>query len=169
MFAAEWNPAARQWEAGSGAIFNLASNSRRPEGWTSTDAAGLAVFPGLVRYDEVFGPGGITHAFRFTAGAVNGHVWPASHTTWTADGYLPLGARLRLKASVNLSGYPPPVRKIFEAMKKHRLILADIGVSLFVQGTMDSRWDNGALNPAFTQSKPRTSKSSSLGAIGPPH
>ena len=149
LFAAEWNPAARQWEAGSGAIFNLASNSRRPEGWTSTDAAGLAVFPGLVRYDEVFGPGEITHAFRFTAGAVNGHVWPASHTTWTADGYLPLGARLRLKASVDLSGYPPPVRKIFEAMKKHGLILADIGVSLFVQGTMDSRWDNGVLNPAF--------------------
>ena len=149
LFAARWNAATGQWEAGSGAIFDLSSNARRPEGWTSADAAGLAIFPGLIRYDEVFGPGEITHAFRFTASAVNGHVWPASHTTWVAQGYLPLGARLRMKASVDVAPFPPPVRKIFEAMKTHGLILADLGAGLFVQGTMDSRWYNDVLNPAF--------------------
>lgn len=145
----EWNDALGRWEAGSGAVFDLASNDRRPEGWTSSDAAGLAVFPGLVKADEAFGDAPINHAFRFTARATNGHVWPASHTAGSTAGAPPLGARLRLKPGVDLSGYPPEVRRIFEAMKTHGLILADNGSDMYIQGTMDERWDNDVLNPAF--------------------
>jgi hypothetical protein len=79
MFATRWNAAAGRWDAGSGAVFDLNSNTRRPETWTSADAAGLAIFPGLVRYDEVFGSAEITHAFRFSTRGTNGYVWPASH------------------------------------------------------------------------------------------
>jgi hypothetical protein len=148
-WATGWNPALARWEAGSGAAFDLASNARRPDGWTSADAAGLAVFPGLVRRDEVEAAGPIRHAFRFTARATNGHVWPASHTAGGASGAPPLGLRLRLKASKDLAGFPPEARKIFEAMKTYGLILADNGTDLYVQGTMDPRWDNDRLNPAF--------------------
>jgi len=80
LYATHWNSTLSRWEAGSGAVFGLASNARRPVGWTSADAAGLAIFPGLVRWDEVFAPGEIRQAFRFTTRATNGHVWPASHT-----------------------------------------------------------------------------------------
>jgi hypothetical protein len=146
-----WNAADSQWEAGSGAVFDLSSNNRRPEGWTSADAAGLAILPGLVRYDEVYGTGEIRHALRFTSRASNGYVWPASHVAGNTAGALPFGARLRLKASVNISGFPAPVRKIFEAMKKYGLLLADNGSDLYITGTMDGRWDNDVLNPAFAQ------------------
>jgi hypothetical protein len=138
-----------RWEATSGAVFDLKSNRRRPEGWTSTDAAGLAVFPGLVRYDEVVASGPITHAFRVATSATDGHVWPASHTSGETPGAPPLGTRLRLKASVDISGYPPEIQKIFQAMKTYGLIIADNGGNMYVTGTMDSRWDNGVLNPAF--------------------
>lgn len=138
-----------QWEAGSGAFFDMNVNGRRPEGWTSADAAGLAILPGLVRYDEVYGPDEIRHAFRVTVRATNGHVWPASHTAGSNPSALPMGARLRLKASKDISGYAPEVQKIFRAMKKYGLIVADNGSDMYVSGEYDPRWDNDILNPAF--------------------
>ena len=138
-----------EWLAGYGAVFPLDSNHRRPEGWTSTDAAGLCVLAGLVRYDEVFGPGPIRHALRCSLRRTNGYVWPASHEGASDDGAAPLGMRLRLKASKDISGYPPHIRKIFQAMKDYGLIVADRGGNMYVQGTMDSRWDNDVINPAF--------------------
>jgi hypothetical protein len=148
-WATRWNSGASRWEAGSGAIFDLSSNARRPEGWTSADAAGLAILPGLVRYDEYALDEPITHAFRVTVRATNGHVWPASHTAGNTSGAPPMGMRLRLKASVDISGYPAGVRRIFQAMKTYGLIVADNGSDLYVSGTMDPRWDNHVLNPAF--------------------
>jgi hypothetical protein len=148
-WATRWNASAGRWEAGSGAVFDLSTNDRRPEGWTSADAAGLAIFPGLVRHDEVAAPGPITHAFRVTTRATNGYVWPASHQAGSTAGAPPMGARLRLKASVDLSGYSSDMRKIFEAMKTYGLIVADNGTDMYVTGTMDPAWDNDVLNPAF--------------------
>src|SRR5687768_14088629 len=113
LFAARWNSSAQRWEAGSGAVFNLASNARRPEGWTSADAAGLAILPGLVRHDEVFGSSEITHAFRVTTRGTNGYVWPASHRAGSNPSAPPLGARLRLKASKDISSFTPEVQRIF--------------------------------------------------------
>jgi hypothetical protein len=148
-WATRWNSSAGRWEAGSGATFDLSTNARRPDGWTSADAAGLAIFPGLVRHDEVAAPDPITHAFRVTIRATNGYVWPASHRAGSTVAAPPMGARLRLKASVNISGYPPEARKIFQAMKSYGLIVADNGSDMFVTGTMDPAWDNEVLNPAF--------------------
>jgi hypothetical protein len=139
-----------QWRAGSGAFFDLSTNNRRPDTWTSADAAGLAILPGLIRYDEVFGTGEIQHAFRVTVRATNGYVYPASHEAGSTAGALPMGARLRLKASRDISGFRPEVQKIFRAMKKYGLIVADNGTDLYVSGTYDTRWDNGVLNPAFS-------------------
>ncbi len=144
-----WNSEANRWEAGSGAVFDLKTNGRRPEGWTSADAAGLAIFPGLVRYDEAVGSDPIDHAFRFTIRATNGHVFPASHSAGGTTGSLPMGARLRLKASKNISGFTPEVRRIFQAMKTYGLILADNGSDMYISGAHDVRWDNDVLNPAF--------------------
>lgn len=144
-----WNVELQRWEAGSGAVFDLNSNQRRPEGWTSADAAGMALFPGYVRYDEVFGQGEIEHAFRVTLSTTNGYVWPANHKAGATQGALPMGARLRLKPDVDLSGYPPEAQKIFRALKKYGLIVADNGGPLFITGTMDPRWNNHILNPAF--------------------
>jgi hypothetical protein len=137
------------WRAGSGAFFDLNTNARRPETWTSADAAGLAILPGLVRYDEVFGSGEIGHAFRVTVRATNGYVYPASHRAGSTTGALPMGARLRLKPTRDLSAFPPEVQKIFRAMQRYGLIVADNGSDLYVSGTYDTRWDNGVLNPAF--------------------
>jgi hypothetical protein len=148
LFASRWNASAQRWEAGSGAVFNLASNARRPEGWTSADAAGLAILPGLVRYDEaVRGP--VRHALRVTVRSTNGYVWPASHRAGSSPGALPMGARLRLKAAKDLSSYPGYIRNIFRGMQTHGLIVADNGSDLYVTGAMDSRWNNNELNPAF--------------------
>ena len=138
-----------QWHAGSGAFFDMNANGRRPDGWTSADAAGLAILPGLVRYDEVFGSGEIGHAFRVTVRATNGYVYPASHRAGSTTGALPMGARLRLKAGRDLSGFTPEVQKIFRAMQQYGLIVADNGSDLYVSGTYDTRWNNGVLNPAF--------------------
>jgi hypothetical protein len=149
LFAARWNTAAGRWDAGSGAIFDLARSARRPEGWTSADAAGLAILPGLVRHDDAFGTGEITHAFRVTTRATNGYVWPASHRAGSTAGAPPLGARLRLKAAKDLSAFPPEVQRIFRAMKRYGLIVADNGSDMYVSGTMDARWNNSVLNPAF--------------------
>jgi hypothetical protein len=138
-----------QWHAGSGAFFDLNTNGRRPDGWTSADAAGLAILPGLVRYDEVFGPDEITHAFRVTVRATNGYVFPASHRAGSTSGALPMGGRLRLKAAFNLSSFPAEAQKIFRAMKRYGLIVADNGSDMYISGTFDTRWNNSVLNPAF--------------------
>lgn len=148
-WATSWNAALGRWEAGSGAVWNLATNDRRPEGWTSADAAGLAIFPGLIKFDEADGPDPIHHAFRFTTRDTNGYVWPASHEAGNAAGAPPMGMRMRMKASVNLSGYTPELQRIFQAMKSYGLILADNGTDMYIQGTMDGRWNNDILNPAF--------------------
>jgi hypothetical protein len=148
-WATQWNTSKSRWEAGSGATFDLAHSDRRPDGWTSADAAGLAIFPGLVRFDEVNGPNEITHAFRVTLRATNGYVWPASHMAGSTAGAPPMGTRLRLKASTDLSSYPASVQKIFRAMKRYGLIVADNGTDMYVSGTMDPNWNNDVLNPAF--------------------
>ena len=148
-YATRWNLTAARWEAGSGAIFDLASNARRPEGWTSADAAGLAILPGLVRHDEAFGTGEITHAFRVTTRATNGYVWPASHRAGSTIDAPPLGARLRLKAGKDILGFRPEIQRIFRAMQRFGLIVADNGSDMYISGTMDARWDNDVLNPAF--------------------
>jgi hypothetical protein len=147
-FATRWNATAGRWDADSGAVFDLSTNARRPEGWTSADAAGLAILPGLVRYDEVTA-GEIHHAFRMTTRATNGYVWPASHRAGSTSGAPPLGARLRLKAGKDISTFPADVQRIFRAMKRYGLIVADNGSDMYISGTMDGRWNNDVLNPAF--------------------
>ena len=147
LWATRWNAGTGRWEAGSGAIFDLSATGRRPEGWTSADAAGLAILPGLVRYDET--QRGINHALRVTVRATNGYVWPASHAAGSRAGALPMGARLRLKSSKDLSPYPPYIRNIFRALQQYGLIVADNGSDMYITGAMDSRWSNGELNPAF--------------------
>jgi hypothetical protein len=151
-----YNTSQGRWYAGSGAFFDMNTSDRRPEGWTSADAAGLAIFPGLVRWDEVFDPAvtQIDHAFRVTVRATNGYVYPASHRAGSTAGALPMGARLRLKASVGgqdpaLRTSDPNLQKIFRAMQKHGLIVADNGSDMYVTGTFDTRWNNDILNPAF--------------------
>ncbi len=152
-----YSNAKAKWFGGSGAFFDLTRNDRRPEGWTSADAAGLAIFPGLVRYDEAWNDAlpDITHALRVTVRSSNGHVWPASHTAGSTPGALPMGARLRLKTNVNgvdpaTRTSDPHARKIFRAMQRYGLIVADNGSDLYVSGTFDTRWNNDILNPAFS-------------------
>jgi hypothetical protein len=147
LFATRWNNG--RWEAGSGAVFDLSSNARRPEGWTSADAAGLAILPGLVRYDEAASGREIRHAFRVTVRATNGYVWPASHRAGSSGGALPMGARLRLKSSKNIAAYPAYIQRIVRAMQIYGLIVADNGSDMYISGAMDSRWNNDELNPAF--------------------
>jgi len=152
-----------QWHAGSGAFFDLKTNGRRPDGWTSADAAGLAILPGLVRYDEVFGTGEIQHALRVTVRATNGFVYPASHRAGSTSGALPMGARLRLKASRDISSFTPEMQRIFRAMKRYGLIVADNGSDMYVSGTYDTRWNNSVLNPAFSAIKASDFEIVSLG------
>jgi hypothetical protein len=146
LFATRWT--GQRWEAGSGAVFDLSTNNRRPEGWTSADAAGLAILPGLVRFDEAQ-RGPIRHALRATVRRTNGYVWPASHRAGNTAGALPMGARLRLKSSVDLSRFPAYIQNIFRAMQTHGLIIADNGSDMYITGAMDGRWNNDQLNPAF--------------------
>jgi hypothetical protein len=140
------------WTAASGAIFDLRSNALRAAGWTSADAAGLPILPGLARYEDV-ATGHIDHALRFTAPLTrNSYVWPARHAASKAgDPALPpMGARFRLKASVNTSRFPPQARVIAEALKHYGAILADNGSPWYLTGTEDSRWNNDALNALKT-------------------
>src|SRR5262245_2661177 len=137
------------WHAGSGAFFDMNTNGRRPEGWTSADAAGLAIFPGLVRVDEYESPNEIRHAFRMTVRSTNGYVWPASHRAGSTAGAPPMGMRMRLKATKVLTGYPAGIQRIFRAMQTYGLIVADNGSDMYITGTMDARWNNDVLNPAF--------------------
>ena len=138
-----------EWQAGSGAFFDFNSIVRRTEGWGSADAAGLVILPLLVKYDEVYGTNEIDHAFRVSMRATDGYVHPASHFTDQIPGALPMGARLRLKAQTDLSSFPPEAQKIFRAMKKYGLIVADNGINMQVGGTFDLRWNNNILNPPF--------------------
>jgi len=138
------------WQGGSGAFFDMNTNNRRPDGWTSADAAGLAILAGLVRYDEVYGGDEIAHAFRVTVRSTNGYFYPASHRAGSTSGALPLGARLRLKAGKDISSFPADAQKIFRAMKKYGLLVADNGSDMYITGTYDNRWNNGVLNPAFS-------------------
>lgn len=149
LYHAFWNEDLGRWEAGSGAVFPLDENLRRPEGFTSADAAGLAILPGLVRWDEAMSGAAIRHAFRVTVRATDGHVFPASHTAGDTAGALPMGARLRLAAGKDISGHPAYVQRIFQAMKTYGLIVADNGTDMYVTGAYDPRWDNDVLNPAF--------------------
>ena len=148
-----YNASQGRWYAGSGAFFDMNTNHRRPDTWTSADAAGLAILPGLVRYDEVYDPTvmEIKHALRVTVRASNGYVYPASHRAGSTIGALPMGARLRLKNSVDVAQRTsdPNVQKIFRAMQRYGLIVADNGSDMYITGTYDSRWNNGILNPAF--------------------
>jgi hypothetical protein len=152
LYHVYYNTTTGQWEADSGAFWDMTTNGRRPEGWTSADAAGLAILPGLVRYDEAYDATvtEIQHAFRVTVRATNGHVYPASHTAGSTPGALPLGARLRLKPGKDLSGFSPELQKIFRAMKRYGLIVADNGSDMYITGTFDVRWNNDVLNPAFS-------------------
>ena len=136
------------WNADSGARYDLRSNALRPDGWTSADAAGLPIFPGLVRYDEV-AAGEIAHAIRFTAPQTRqAYVWPARHyASSSSDPSLPpMGQRFRLKAGVDISGYSGPVQVILRAMKKYGIILADNGSAWYISGAPDERWDNDMLH-----------------------
>ncbi len=143
------------WRAYSGAFFDMNASNRRPEGWTSADAAGLAILPGLIRYDEVFSGEPIRHAFRVTVTATNNYVFPASHRACSAcpSTAPPLGARFRLKAGVDLSGFAPHIQRILQAMKTYGLIVADNGSNMFITGTYDTRWESeiDAINSAFAQ------------------
>lgn len=135
------------WNAGAGAVFNLKSNSLRPYGWTSADAAGLPILPGLIRYDEV-AAGEIQHAIRFTAQETqNGWIEPATHASgYDNVDYPPMGLRLRLKSSFDISGYTGQAKVILTAMKKYGIILADNGASWYFQGATDTHWNDEELN-----------------------
>src|SRR5579872_918102 len=136
------------WSAGSGAVFDLKSNKLRPSTWTSADAAGLPMFPGLVRYDEV-AAGEIRHALRFTAPRTQkAFIWPARHqaSSLTDTTYPPMGQRFRLKANFDISGYAPEMQVILRALQRYGMILADNGSSWYISGAPDDRWNNDDLS-----------------------
>ena len=136
------------WNADCGAIFDLNSNALRPAGWTSADAAGLPIFPGLVRYDEVFEQGLIAHALRFTVqNSRRAYVDPARHfaSSNTNPNLPPMGMRVRLKASFDISSYSPRIQVILKAMKKYGMIVADNGSNWYVSGAPDPRWNDNEL------------------------
>lgn len=136
------------WRAASGAVWDLGTNDLRPSGWTSADAAGLPIYPGLVRYDEIVA-GEIDHAIRFTAPRTRSdYVWPARHDASSSSdpGLPPMGQRFRLKADYDISGMSQTARIIATAMKKYGLILADNGSPWYISGAPDGRWSNDVLH-----------------------
>jgi hypothetical protein len=139
LFAARWNGG--NPKAGAGAVFDLSSDALRPAGWTSADAAGLPIFPGLVRYDEV-AAGAIDHAIRVTAACTyDDYIWPARHAAGTTDRRCPpMGARFRLRASFDGSGFSPAASVVIEALKRYGVIVADNGSDWYFQGAVDPRW-----------------------------
>jgi hypothetical protein len=141
------------WDANCGAVFDLNSNALRPAGWTSADAAGLPIFPGLVRYDEVYEQGEIPHAVRFTAQFTRrAYVHPARHfaSSDTSVNRPPMGMRVRLKASFNIAGFSPRMQVILRALKRYGMILADNGSNWFISGAPDPRWDDDELSTLKT-------------------
>jgi hypothetical protein len=146
LFAAQHTSSG--WHAGSGAIWNLRSNALRPDGWTSADAAGLPILPGLVRYEEV-AAGAINHAIRFTAPVTrDAHIYPARHHAGdgTSSSLPSMGTRVRLKAGFDMSDYSPRMRVILVAMQRYGMILADNGSPWYFSGVSDVRWDDEELN-----------------------
>ncbi|WP_432666628.1 stalk domain-containing protein [Wukongibacter baidiensis] len=148
LFAAERLPNGK-WHAGSGAIWHLDKNEQRPKGWTSADASGLAILPGLVRWDEVYKKGEINHAFRVTLSKIQkAYVLPATHSggKYADPSYPPMGLRLRLKSDFDISEYNEDMQIILRAMKKYGLIVADVGSDMYVSGAHDTRWNDEALS-----------------------
>jgi hypothetical protein len=143
------HPEGKGWRAGSGAIFDLKTGALRPAGWTSADAAGLPIFPGLARYDEVGIQKEIRHALRFTiVHSRRAYVAPARHfaSHLTNPNLPPMGMRVRLKADVDISGFPSSARVILTALKKYGMIVADNGSDWFISGAPDPRWSDDELN-----------------------
>lgn len=150
LFAAY--PSAAGWTAGSGAIFDLTRHEYRPAGWTSADAAGLPILPGLVRWDEVEA-GAIMHALRFTVRRTRrAYVHPARH--WASSdpspSLPPMGMRVRLKASFDISGFPPKAQVVLRALRKYGMFVADNGSDWFLSGTADARWNDSEMNALKT-------------------
>lgn len=136
------------WNAGSGAVYDLMSNALRPDYWTSADAAGLPIFPGLVRYDEVVEKGEINHALRFTVqNTRNAFIHPATHAASNSSNvnYPPMGMRVRLKAGFDISGFSIHIQVILKALKKYGMFVADNGSNWYISGAPDSRWDDDEL------------------------
>jgi len=145
LFSVKPNPVGTIWTASSGAIFDLKSNALRPDGWTSADAAGLPIFPGLVRYDEVFEQREIRHALRFTVQrSRRAYVHPARHHAGHGDesDLPPMGMRVRLKASFDISSYSASNQVILRALKRYGMFVADNGSSWFLSGAPDPRWSD---------------------------
>jgi hypothetical protein len=142
-----WPQSDGTWYAGSGAVFDLKSNDLRPDSWTSGDAAGLAILPGLVRYEEVEA-GRIEHAIRVTAPRTRAaYVWPARHyaSSLTDVKYPPMGQRFRLKADYDISGFSREAQVVLIALKEYGMILADNGSAWFISGVPDDRWNSDGL------------------------
>jgi hypothetical protein len=143
-------PKGAKWEAGSGAVWHLDKNEIRKDEWTSADAAGLAILPGLVRYDEAVEIGEIKHALRVTvSSAQKAYIYPASHSDGSAGSDTnapPMGLRLRLRASFDVTGFPPAVQVMLKAMKKYGLMVADSGSDWFISGAPDSKWSDDDLH-----------------------
>ena len=137
----QMNLSTSPWSATNGAVFNLNTNDLRPDGWTSGDAAGLPIFPGVLRYEEIVA-GSINHALRVTVpNSQNTHLYPARHHAGAANAnYPPMGLRLRLKASKDISGYSGTPRIVMNALKKYGLIVADNGAEWYITTTLDDRW-----------------------------
>lgn len=143
-----WPNPDSSWDADAGAVFDLNSNALRPQGWTSADAAGLPILPGLVTYDEV-DSGRITHALRFTAAQTQrAYVWPARHyaSSITDENVPPMGQRFRLKSDYDIGTFSPQLQVILTAMKEYGIILADNGSDWYISGAPDERWDNDLLH-----------------------
>jgi hypothetical protein len=141
-------PKGRGWRAGSGAIWSLRTNKLRPAGWTSADAAGLPILPGLARYDEVE-RGAIDHALRFTVQRTRrAYVFPARHYASDSNdpSLPPMGLRLRLKASFDVSGFPRQARIVLVALKRYGMLVADNGANWYITGAPDPRWSNDELH-----------------------
>ena len=172
------------WEAGSGAIFPLNSNALRPNGWTSADAAGLPILPGLIRYDEMIS-GHIDHAIRFTAQQTrNTYIWPARHeaSALTGSQYPQMGQRFRLKQDFDISSFAPHVQVVLQALKTYGMIVADNGTSWHVAGVGDPRFDDNemhqltrvvgadfeAVNEAGLMVNPNSAEAKSGSTTGPP-
>lgn len=149
LFSAHPGADGKSWHAGSGAIFDLSSNKLRPAGWTSADAAGLPIFPGLVRYDEAVEKKAINHALRFTCVRTrHAYVPPATHfaSRLTDANLPPMGMRVRLRADFDISKFPASAQVILTALKKYGMIVADNGSDWFLSGAPDPRWNDDELN-----------------------
>ncbi|MCC6441821.1 MAG: hypothetical protein IT210_00025 [Armatimonadetes bacterium] len=167
LYAAYPQNGGASWRAGSGAVFDLNSNKLRPAGWTSADAAGLPIFPGLVRYDEVAIQKDIRHALRFTVSRTRrAYVSPARHfaSSLTDPNLPPMGMRVRLKAGFDISGFPPNVRAILVALKKYGMFVADNGSNWYISGAPDSRWNDEELS-ALSRVKGRNFEVVRMGTV----